>query len=106
MSKLSKIDVENIAKLARLNLSSAEKDKFAGQLSSVLEYVGLLSEVDTENIEPTAQVTGMTNISREDKIIRSGIDYQDIGLNAPNFAEKSFKVPGVFESQMDDELTK
>ncbi|MFA7244001.1 MAG: Asp-tRNA(Asn)/Glu-tRNA(Gln) amidotransferase subunit GatC [Patescibacteria group bacterium] len=96
MAKLSKTDVEYIAKLARLNLSEPEKDKFARQLSSVLEYVDQLSEVNTENVEPTAQVTGLTNISREDIVERSEIGYAEIELNAPEFESKSFKVPGVF----------
>lgn len=96
MSKLTKTDVEYIARLARLNLDDAEKDKFARQLSDVLEYVELLREVDTDGIEPTAQVTGLTNVTRGDKIEKSGIDYKDIELNAPEFENKSFKVPGVF----------
>ena len=98
MAKLSKTDVEYIAKLARLDLDEAEKDKFSRELSSVLDYVDLLSEVDTENIEPTAQVTGLVSVTREDKIEKSGINYEDIELNAPEFEEKSFKVPGVFSN--------
>jgi aspartyl-tRNA(Asn)/glutamyl-tRNA(Gln) amidotransferase subunit C len=97
MAKLSKTDVEYIAKLARLSLDDAEKEKFARQLSDVLEYVELLKEVDTDNVEPMAQVTGLVGVTREDKIEKSDIGYKDIELNAPEFEEKAFKVPGVFE---------
>lgn len=96
MLKLSIEDVEHIAKLSRLELSSSEKEKFAEQLSQILEYVSQLNEVDTKNIEPTAQVTGLVNVMEEDKIIDSGVDYKDIEKNAPDFEEGSYKVPGIF----------
>lgn len=63
---LSKQDVEHIALLARLGLSEAEKEKFASQLSSILEYVEQLKEVKTDGVSPTAQVTGLENVMRPD----------------------------------------
>ncbi|MCX6743839.1 MAG: Asp-tRNA(Asn)/Glu-tRNA(Gln) amidotransferase subunit GatC [Candidatus Parcubacteria bacterium] len=66
--KLSKLEVEKIAKLSRLELTNEEKDKFVGQLSAVLDYVGKLNEVNTDNVEMTAQVTGLENVYREDKV--------------------------------------
>lgn len=96
MSKLSIEDVEHIAKLSRLELSDSEKEKFAEQLSQILEYVSQLNEVDTKNIEPTAQVTGLVNIMEKDEIKESAVDYEDIKKNAPDFEEGSYKVPGVF----------
>jgi len=66
--KLSKQEVEKIAKLSRLELSDKEKEKFANQLSDVLNYVEKLKEVDTENVEITAQVTGLENVYRDDKM--------------------------------------
>ena len=65
---LTKKEVEHIALLARLGLTEAEKEKFALQLSSILDYVEQLKEVDTKGIEPTAQVTGLENVMRKDKI--------------------------------------
>ena len=96
MAKLSITDVEHIARLSRLELSSAEKEKFAEQLSSILEYVSQLNEVDTQNIEPTAQATGLTNVMGEDEVIESPVSYKDIEKNAPEFEEGSYKVPGIF----------
>jgi len=98
MAKLSISDVDYIARLSRLDLSPAEKEKFANQLSSVLEYVELLREVDTEGVEPTAQVTGLTNISAVDQVKESeNLDYRDISQNSPEFKGGAFVVPGVFE---------
>lgn len=56
-----------MAKLARLGLTSEEIAKFQTQLSSILDYVGQLNEVDTDGVEPTAQVTGLVNVMREDR---------------------------------------
>ena len=66
--KLSEAKVEHIAKLARLKLTKEEVKRFCSQLSEVLEYMEVLNEVDTKDIEPTAQVTGLENVFREDKV--------------------------------------
>ena len=66
--KLSKKEVEKIAKLARLDLTSDEINTYSEQLSAILEYVDQLQEVDTENVEITTQVTGLSNILREDEV--------------------------------------
>ncbi len=65
--KLDKAQIEHIAKLARLKLAEDEAEKFATQLSDILGYVEVLDEVDTENVEITAQVTGLKNSTREDQ---------------------------------------
>jgi aspartyl-tRNA(Asn)/glutamyl-tRNA(Gln) amidotransferase subunit C len=61
-------EVRKIAKLARLKLTDEEVERFKPQLSAILSYVGQLDEVNTDNIEPTQQVTGLINITREDMI--------------------------------------
>ena len=65
--QLSKEEIKYIANLARLELTEEELEKYGGQLSAVLDYIDQLKEVDTAGVEPTAQVTGMKNIFREDK---------------------------------------
>ncbi|MEA3272168.1 MAG: Asp-tRNA(Asn)/Glu-tRNA(Gln) amidotransferase subunit GatC [Patescibacteria group bacterium] len=66
--KLKTQEVEHIAKLARLGLTEDEKKKFQDQISSILGYVEKLQKVDTKNVEPTAQVTGLINAIREDEV--------------------------------------
>lgn len=97
MSKLSVEEVKHIAKLSKLELSEKEEEIYGEQLSSVLSYVEQLNEVDTEGVEPTANITGLTNILRHDQVEVSGITHQDIERNAPDFKDGSFVVPGVFE---------
>ncbi|OGM15139.1 hypothetical protein A2V56_00480 [Candidatus Woesebacteria bacterium RBG_19FT_COMBO_42_9] len=64
--KLTKKDVLHVAKLAKLSLSPSEISTFEKQLSDVVSYVSELSEVDTRDVEPTSQTTGLTNVFRED----------------------------------------
>ncbi len=71
MTTLSQDEVRRIAKLARLELTDAEVEKFAPQLTSILGYVDMLSEVDTKNVVAAAQPTGLINGFRED-VITSG----------------------------------
>lgn len=68
MAQLSPAQVRHIAKLARLQLTEEEVAKFSTELTAILEYVDKLSEVETEGVEPTAQVTGLSNCSRTDDI--------------------------------------
>lgn len=65
---ISSDKVKHVASLARIELSDSEVDKFTVQLGEILDYVEILSEVDTENIEATSQVTGLINVSRDDVV--------------------------------------
>ncbi len=67
---LSLDQVKHIAKLARIGIDDAAAEKFAGQLSSILEYVELLNEVKTDDVDPTSQVTDLSNVTREDEVVR------------------------------------
>ncbi len=98
MAKLSIEDVEHIAKLSNLKLSSLEKEKFSGQLSNVIAFVEELNEVDTQGAEIISQVTGLTNITAEDKKEAGEMDYDKIAVNAPEFKQGSIVVPGVFNN--------
>ncbi|MFH1233124.1 MAG: Asp-tRNA(Asn)/Glu-tRNA(Gln) amidotransferase subunit GatC [Patescibacteria group bacterium] len=66
--KLSKQEIQHIAKLARLELTDDELKKYGNQLSDVLNYIDQLKEVDVKGVEPTAQRTGLENILREDVV--------------------------------------
>ncbi len=68
MPHLTAKQVRHIAKLARLTVSDAEVEKFTKELSAILDYVGMLQEVDTSTVEPTAQVTGQIHSLRTDVI--------------------------------------
>ena len=97
MAKLTIEEVEHIAGLSKLELTKDEKELYREQLASVLDYVDQLSEVDTEKLSPTANITGLENVTRGDQIVESGFGYDDIKKNAPEFKDGAFVVPGVFE---------
>ena len=63
---ITKKDIEYIAVLARIKLTTAEKEKMATDLGTILGYIEKLNKVDTEGIEPMAQVTGLENVFRTD----------------------------------------
>lgn len=62
------MDVKRIAKLANLPLTDDEEKKFSNQLTAILDYIDQLQQTDTKGVEPTSQVTGLVNITRQDAI--------------------------------------
>lgn len=92
-----KIDVSHVAKLANLPLSDKEKKKFEKQLSETLDYVNQLSEIDTKNVEPTSQVTGLENITRDD-IVTPSLPQEEVLKNAKSKHNGFFKVKAILES--------
>jgi aspartyl-tRNA(Asn)/glutamyl-tRNA(Gln) amidotransferase subunit C len=87
-------EVEHVALLARLDLSDEEKKMYAGQLSAILEYAGMLDDLDTENIPPTAHVLPLKNVFREDS--EGGhLPLEKALQNAPDREGNYFKVPRI-----------
>lgn len=66
---LTEEQVKYIAKLARLGLKPEEIQKYQKQLTNILEYVDILGEVSTENVEETSQVTGLKNVMEADVVL-------------------------------------
>lgn len=96
--KLTNSEVEHIAELARLRLTAQEKELYADQLSGILDYVDKLSTVDTADVAPTSQVTGLTSVTREDGIIDSNIS-EELVACAPKSADGYIVVPKIFENK-------
>ena len=88
--------VEHIAQLARLTLSTEEKALYQEQLSAILEYFEKLQELDTEAISPTATVLPLRSVMRED-VPSPSMDREDILANAPEAADGCFEVPAVLD---------
>lgn len=91
-----KIDVEHVAKLARLGLSEEEKKLFAEQLSAILEYADILKKLDTKNVPPTSHAIPMKNVLREDEVVPCE-NPEDILANAPEEEKHMFRVPRILE---------
>lgn len=94
--KITKKQVEHVANLARLGVDAKEKKKFAEELSAILEFVDKLSQVKTDKVEPTAQVTGLENITREDKgVARNRRETKKLLDAAPETKDEYVKVKAV-----------
>ncbi|KRQ87536.1 Glutamyl-tRNA(Gln) amidotransferase subunit C [Caloramator mitchellensis] len=93
---VDKKQVDYVAKLARLEFSEDEKEKFVQDFNNILQFVEQLKEVDTENVEISITNYAAFNVLREDKIEKS-MDREDALLNAPDKENGYFKVPKVVE---------
>jgi len=93
---MNKKTVQHIALLANLELSSKEIKKFQKQLTEILDYVGQLSKVETKNIKPTSQVTGLENVFRKDKPGPS-LSSKDVLASAKKTDKGMFKIKAIFE---------
>ncbi len=89
-------EVEHIARLARLNLTDAEKARYREQLSAILDHVAKLSELDTSATPPMSAVFGGQPRLRTDRP-RKPLPPEAILKNAPDQAEGQFKIPPVFD---------
>lgn len=92
MTKLTRDDVLHLAQLARISLSDDEVAEFSEELSAILQYVEQLSSVDVNGLKPTNQVTGLTNVMREDAVKDYGYQPQDLLKNAPKTEANQLKV--------------
>lgn len=97
MAKISKEDVEHVAKLARLGLTNQEIKTFQKELSSVLAYIEKLNEVQTTRVAATAQVSGLFNVLREDVVKKCDLSLGELLKNAPAKEGRFLKVSAVLD---------
>ena len=88
-------EVKHVAHLARVRLSEEELDKLQSDLSHILGHIDMLKEVDVGNVPPTAQVTDLANVVREDEV-RPSLPREDVLANAPNQRDGMFRVKEIF----------
>ncbi len=91
-----KMDIEKVARLARLELSEEERETFGNQLEQVLTYMEQLNRLDTTGVEPTSHAIPIYNVFREDEV-KSSISQEEVLAIAPDEEEGHFKVPKIIE---------
>ena len=94
--KIDAQQVRKVAKLARLDLTEAEIEQFAGQLSAILEYVEKMNELDTSDVEPLAHCLPISNCFRED-VVTESLGTEKTLANAPQRDGEFFKVPKILD---------
>lgn len=102
--RLTRDDVVYVAKLARLGLSDDEVDRMRDQLSSILDHISALDELDTDAIPPTAQVIALTNVMRPDAVVAS-LPRDAVLANAPRHADGFFEVQTILGAADADAAT-
>jgi aspartyl-tRNA(Asn)/glutamyl-tRNA(Gln) amidotransferase subunit C len=84
--------VLHVARLSRLRLSEEEIDTLTGELSTVLDHVDKLAEVDIEGVDPTSHVVPLENVLRDDEP-RPSLDREVALSQAPDPHDGAFRVP-------------
>ena len=93
---ISHDDILHIARLAQLKLSDDEVKLFAGQLGEIIDYMDILNEVDTREVEPTSQVTGLVQVTREDEERRYSDKKELLDCSGLPKERGQIRVPSVF----------
>ncbi len=96
MNVISDETIEYVGILAKLELSPQEKEQAKKDMETMLDYMDLLNELDTEGVEPMSHVFPVENVFRED-VVENGDQHEKILSNAPAKKEDSFQVPKTVE---------
>jgi len=91
-----KMDIEKVARLARLELSEEEKVTFGNQLEQILTYMEQLNRLDTTGVEPTSHAIPVHNVFREDET-RPSFPQEEVLSISPDQENGHFKVPRIIE---------
>ena len=91
-----KMDIEKVARLARLELSEEEKVTFGNQLEQVLNYMEQLNQLDTTGVEPTSHAIPLSNVFKEDEV-KPSLSQEEVLAIAPDKENGHFKVPKIIE---------
>ena len=89
-------DVDHVARLARLELSAADKERMRSELDGILSYIDKLRALDTRDVEPTSHAVPVTNVMRDD-VERPSLPQEDMLANAPDRHRDMFRVPKIIE---------
>ena len=92
MADLTRDDILKLARLARLDLTDEEIERFPKELTAILHYVEQLQSADVTGLEPTNQVTGLTNVTRKDEVIDYGYAPKELLKNVPAVLDDHIKV--------------
>ena len=94
--KITMQEVEHVARLARLELSGAEKERMRRELDDILSYIDKLRALDTTGVEPTSHAVPLTNVLRDD-VEKPSLPRDEMLANAPDRHRDLFRVPRIIE---------
>jgi len=91
---ISKEEIVHIAKLSNLNLSEAEIEGYAKDMTEILDYANMINSVNTEEVNVTIAANENYNVFRKDEI-KQNVDREALLQNAPSKDEGMFQIPKV-----------
>ena len=95
--KITERDVQSAAELANIELTNDERPRMMKDINSIIEYIDVLNELDTNQVEPMAvRVLPQTQTLRED-VLRPGLTHDTAMMNAPESDGTFFEVPKVID---------
>lgn len=94
--QITKELVEYVAELSRIKLDEAAVEKMQRELGAIVDYMEILNQLDTENVEPLSHVFSITNVMRDDEV-NASYDRAEILQNAPEHTDETFIVPKTVE---------
>ena len=94
MAGISREDVVHVARLARLDVTEDEVDRFTEQLGAVLEHAADVAALDTTGVSPTAHPLPLSNVLRDDVPV-PGLDRDEVLAMAPAAEDGRFRVPRI-----------
>ncbi len=95
MTKLSLADIIHISKLARIELSEQEQKQMVQEIGSILAFVDNLQKIDVGSVNPTSQVTGLTDVWRDDEVVDCTISRDELLSQTPATQDGYIKVKKV-----------
>jgi aspartyl-tRNA(Asn)/glutamyl-tRNA(Gln) amidotransferase subunit C len=95
---LTEADVAHVARLARLDLTAEEIERFTGQLAAVLAHAADVAALDIADVPPTSHPVPLVNVLRDDEA-RPTLDRDEVLACAPDAAEGRFRVPRILEEE-------
>lgn len=98
MATITTDGVSHVANLARLEFHEEEIHDFTEQLARILDYIGKLNELETEDVPPTSHIHPLHNITKPD-VVKTSLPREEVLSNAPEPEEGYFGVPRVIETE-------
>lgn len=95
MTSISTSDIGHLATLSGISLAADELESLGGDIEKIIDYIKMLDELDVEGVEPTYQVTGLSNINRPDEVELGGVEPKQLLELAPDVQDDQVKVPQV-----------
>jgi aspartyl-tRNA(Asn)/glutamyl-tRNA(Gln) amidotransferase subunit C len=99
--KITMEEVDHVARLSRLSLTDAEKQRMRRELDGILSYIDKLRALDTEGVPPTSHAVPMTNVMRDDEP-RPSFSQEEMLANAPDRSGEFFRVPKIIEESVEE----